>query len=146
MQIIPTRSNIKSVQGHLVSLTGYMGRAARDGSHKDLAAWVSSEDFLASLAALPPNMRASVFATHAKAWAKCEARAPMIPHAKQKVAWDDIRKARLRKLAPNYPNTPAGNAGLAAVMGLSPGQVRLARSRYARGLGAPATVSLAKAA
>jgi len=122
------------IKSHLNRLTTRNGNGARYGRHADLAAWASSDDFMTSLAALPPKLRLVALASYARAWAKCEAKAPVVRPATNKVAWakDEFMVARLRKLAPRFPNTPDGNAELAAAMGrnLTVAQVRLARRRY----------------
>ena len=94
--------------------------SASPGSHGDLAActvWI-----VENLLAAPEVARTIVMNRHAKAWAKCEAKAPLA-----KATWDETRVMRLRSLAVNYPN----NDDLAKAMGLSVRQIQRARSRFA---------------
>ena len=114
-----------SARSHLTSLTKRIGFASRFGSHRQLAAVIKSDDFMRRLMALPAELRASVMVCYAKAWARCEAVAA-VPPSKARVSWDEMLIARLRKLAPRYPD----DRDLARAMGLSPSQVKRARLRF----------------
>ena len=92
-----------------------------------MAACISRDAFIQKLLAAPADARRIVMNCYAKAWAKCEAKAPLVAPTKAKATWDVSRVSRLRNLAPRYPN----NADLAKAMNLSVSQVQRARARFA---------------
>lgn len=121
---------MRSAQSHFISITKRIGKAARYRDIKELAEVISSDAYVEALAAFSPKQRISVAVQLADAWKTCEAKAPLVPTTKAKVSWagNDLLLARLRKLAPLYPD----DAELAKAMGggLVATQVRLARARY----------------
>lgn len=111
-------------------LTRKLGHVSKRRSHHELAAFAKTDAFAQGLLALSPDHRLAVLASHARAWARCEARAPMVTPTKARVSWlgNDLLLARLRKLAPLY----SSDADLAHALGqgLSASQVQRARLRF----------------
>ena len=132
-----------SARSYVTSLTKQIAKASRSGSHRDLAASISSDGFVEKLLAAPVSIRRIVMNSYGKAWEKCEAKAPLITPTKAKANWDDAMVKRLRSLASRFPN----NDDIAKAMGLSVSQVQRARSRFAdRRMDASATPNGAKRA
>jgi hypothetical protein len=65
-----------SARAYVTSLIKQIAKASRYGSHRDLAACISSDAFAAKLLLAPADARKIVVGSYAKAWAKCEAKAP----------------------------------------------------------------------
>jgi hypothetical protein len=87
---------------------------------------ISRDVFFQKLLAAPADARRIVMNSNAKAWAKCEAKAPLIAATKAKATWDEARVTRLRSLAARYSK----NDDLAKAMDLSVSRVQRARSRF----------------
>jgi len=116
----------RSARSYVTSLTKRIANSSRYGSHRDLAECISRDAFFEKLLAAPADARRIVMNAYAKAWAKCEAKAPLIIPTKIKATWDQAMVLRLRNLAIRYPD----NADLARAMGLSVSQVQRARARF----------------
>jgi hypothetical protein len=116
----------RSARSYVTSLTKQIASASRYGSHRDLAACISRDVFFQNLLAAPADARRIVMNTYAKAWAKCEAMAPLIATTKGKAKWNEDLVIRLRSLAARFPS----DDDLAKAMGLSVSQVQRARSRF----------------
>jgi acyl-CoA reductase-like NAD-dependent aldehyde dehydrogenase len=117
---------LRPTGSYVTSLTKQIASASRYGSHRDLAACINRDAFFETLLAAPADVRRIVMNAYAKAWAKCEAKSPLIAPTKAKVRWDERTVMRLRSLAACFPE----NTDLAKAMGLSVSQVQRARSRY----------------
>jgi hypothetical protein len=107
-------------------LTKQIASASRYGSHRDLAGCISRDAFLQEMLAAPADARRIVMNAYAKAWAKCEAKAPLIAPTKAKATWNEDLVVRLCSLAARFPS----DGDLADAMGLSVSQVQRARSRF----------------
>jgi hypothetical protein len=112
----------------LVPATGFepvtpknIAKASHSGSHRDLAACISCDEFVEKLLSAPVDARKIVMNCYAKAWARCGAKAPLIMPTKAKATWD-----LSRSLAARFPN----NDDLAKATGLSVSHLLDARSRF----------------
>jgi hypothetical protein len=72
------------------------------GSQRDLAACISRDVFFQKLPAAPAD---AVINTYAKAWAKCEAKAPLIAPTKAKAMWDEAKTMQLSSWLSDIPTT-----------------------------------------
>lgn len=116
----------RSARSYVTSLTKQIAKASRYGAHRDLAACVSRDAFVENLLAAPEDARTIVMNCYAKAWAKCEAKAPLIAPTKAKATWNEDLVVRLCSLAARFPS----DDDLADAMGLSVSQVQRARGRF----------------